>query len=521
MGGVALGLIGCSASPPPAPFVLLLPGVTVVESLTPGSSLGPPADAAEPQPVDEPAEEPADRPAVEPPEGPQDQPVEEPAEEDATAAIAVRCRLLYLSTPRTGGLRSLGLGAAIVADVDGSVPVLETPDLTLSALYTDGPGAVQWLKELDRAESTEVLTIADRTTFIPVGARFQLSMGALERVEDPRDWLDEFENRGPIPKEAGVIVTNAGAETEVALVVTDLDPAREKQNLEDYLADPNVLAAPPGPMQDELVRQEVLKVNRAPAVGAPLVLHLDSPFTGGNGTSVAFVIEAVLPFEAVGTNEQEAATQLAATALALQERREPLTEESRQQIERVEALSVFQRRGGRSALLQVAQEAGAPLALDLALVADDEFLTTLSRRAFPMEAGDVSDENADSAAMPGIGWRLDSAAWNLLAEGALNEELDSELEGVFYRAAGALAAFPDLIQEAAVAAGGSAALFHERLMVEQRYFLEDSSPSSRLRAYDWLKERGEVIPGYDPLGDRDARRAALEAAAEKTQEENQ
>ncbi len=450
---------------------------------------------------------------------PVEEPVEEQAEEDTAAAIAVRCRLLYLSAPRTGGLRSLGLGAAIVADVDGSVPVLETPDLTLSALYTDGPGAVQWLKALDRAASTEVLTIADRTTFIPVGARFQLSMGASERVEDPRDWLDEFENRGPIPKEAGVIVTNTGAGTEVAIVVTDLDPAREKQNLEDYLADPNVLAAPPGPMQDELVREEVLKVDRAPAIGAPLVLHLDSPFSGGNGTSVAFIIEAVEPFEAEGTNEQEAAIQLAATAQALQERREPLTEETRQEIERVEALSVFQRRGGRSALLQVAQEAGAPLALDLALVADDEFLTALSRRAFPMETGDVSDEAVGSAAMPGIGWRLDAAAWNLLAEGALNEELDSELEGVFYRAAGALAAFPDLIQEAA--AGGSAALFHERLIVEQRYFLEDSSPSSRLRAYDWLKERGEVVPDYDPLGERDARRAALEAAAEKTEEENQ
>ena len=487
--GLALWAAACS-TPPPLPFVLLAPDIEVDEALTPGSALGPPVEAASGEALED---------------------------EDVGSPIAVRCRLMYLEAPRTQGLRSLGLGATIVADVNGSAPVLETPELTLSTLYPEGAEANDWITALGEADSHAALEIADRTVIVPQGARFQLSMRAGERVEDPRDWLDEFQNRGPIPVEAGVIVTNTGATPEIAVVVTSLDPKQERQILEDYLADPNVLATAPGPAQDELVRQEVLTLEPAPALGAPLVLHMDSPFVGGNGTSIAIVIELVEPYTVQGTNELMAAAALAATAETMREQREPLTEESRSEIERIEALSVFQRRGGRSALLQVAQESKAMLALDIALVADEAFLVLLSERAFPMEEGDLTETAPEDATAlapkASIGWRLDAAAWNLLAEGALDEALDPELEGVFYRAAGALAAFPDLVQEAVVAASGSAVRFHDRLLVEQRYFLEDSAPSSRLRAYDWLKERGVVVPDYDPLGERDERRAALEADA--------
>jgi hypothetical protein len=40
--------------------------------------------------------------------------------------------------------------------------------------------------------------------------------------------------------------------------------------------------------------------------------------------------------------------------------------------------------------------------------------------------------------------------------------------------------------------------------------LEDSSPASRVRAFDWLTARGRAPAGYDPLGTPRQRRAALE-----------
>ena len=478
--GWAFSLAGCSA-PPILPFVLLAPDVTVAEALSPGSALGP---------------------------GESDQ--------DRTAApIAVRCRLLYLREPQTKGLQDPGVGAAIVADVNGSTPILETPELTLSTLYAVGDEAKRWLGTLDEDDSTTALVLADRTVFVPENASFQLSMRGFEQLEDPRDWLDEFEDRGPVPKEVGVIVTNEGSQPRVAALVTAVDPAKERQLFEDYLASPNVLATTPGPAQDEQVRQEVLELTPAPSHGAPLVLHLDSPFTDGNGTSISMVIEQISPEDVEDTTGQAAVAALASTAEALEEQRQPLTTESRAAIERSEALRVFQERGGRSALLQVAQESKATLALELALVADESFLVTLNRRAFPHSPEPTGDAPATKVRPePAIGWRLDRAAWELLAEGALNETLEPELQGVLFRAAGALAAFPDLLQEAAKGAKGDPAQFQDRLIAEQRYFLEDSSASARLRAYDWLKERGIVVPGYDPLGERDARRAALAAEAE-------
>jgi hypothetical protein len=54
----------------------------------------------------------------------------------------------------------------------------------------------------------------------------------------------------------------------------------------------------------------------------------------------------------------------------------------------------------------------------------------------------------------------------------------------------------------------------KKLTAENRILLEDASPASRLRAYDWLAVRGLAPAGFDPFGSLAERRAALLAAAE-------
>lgn len=51
-----------------------------------------------------------------------------------------------------------------------------------------------------------------------------------------------------------------------------------------------------------------------------------------------------------------------------------------------------------------------------------------------------------------------------------------------------------------------------RVTSENLLFLEDSSPASRVRAFEWLSTRGLAPAGYDPLGPARQRRAALERA---------
>lgn len=483
----ALALLAVSCRAPEAvPFVLQPPALATEASLAPGSSLGPMAHA-----------------------------MDEPDGTERMSPTPVRCRIIYLRHPREGSLRAIGSDANIVADLEGARPVLLTPGLTVSTLYALGQDATAWIAALEETAGAEAMEVASGTSFVPVGSSYRLSVQSNELVEDPRDWLDEFTNRGPIPRTIAVIVTGTSAGPRVALSLTNLDPDRETELLESYLDDPSIPATPPPPAQDELLRQEVLNMEQSPEIDSPLVLHLDSPFSIGNGTSLAIIVELITPEEIDGDSADEAVAKLENRAAALAEDRKPLTDESRRAIERSEALRVFQQRGGRSALLQVAQESGATLAQDLALVADADFLNTLGQRAFPTHLATVPllDELTAS-----IGWRLDAAAWSLLAEGALEETLDPELMGVFYRRAGAVAAFPDIVQDAIKAARGNRIRFEERLVTEHRYFLEDPSPSARLRASDWLKEHGVALGGYDPLADRKQRRAALEALSlEQTQ----
>ena len=57
---------------------------------------------------------------------------------------------------------------------------------------------------------------------------------------------------------------------------------------------------------------------------------------------------------------------------------------------------------------------------------------------------------------------------------------------------------------------------HLRLVEENFIYLEDISPASRSRAFDWLAARDLAPSGYDPLAPIETRREALERAdAEK------
>lgn len=83
--------------------------------------------------------------------------------------------------------------------------------------------------------------------------------------------------------------------------------------------------------------------------------------------------------------------------------------------------------------------------------------------------------------------------------------------GLLLRHAGEAARVEGLLTEL-LESCSSAAELQARLLEENLYALEDSSPAARVRAYDWLALRGAEPPGYDPLAGREARRAAWLAA---------
>jgi hypothetical protein len=91
---------------------------------------------------------------------------------------------------------------------------------------------------------------------------------------------------------------------------------------------------------------------------------------------------------------------------------------------------------------------------------------------------------------------------------------------VLLRRAGECARWPDTIEDGLRRSRDAEAL-EAHFARENRIFLEDSAPGTRVRAYDWLASRGLAPKGFDPLApEADRRRviAALEAEAEAAAE---
>lgn len=448
--------------------------------------------------------------------------------EAADDSVPVRIRILYLKdAPSDSGayLRAATTEASAAFNVWGAEPIVATPLLTASLLYATGDDAKRWI-ESALASEDHFVAVDDRVWLLD-RASYRTGIGTSVFIENRADWLNEHPDRGPIPRRVGVTLTPGASGPPpggpaVAVEVTDIDPVTEEIILQKFLESPNVLPGPPPARQDEDVRRESLTVGAVPEPGVPVVLQIDSPFASGTGEVCGFIIERLEPSEIDQTVEEaralveEARSHRSAHA-------EPLTESTRRTMERAVALREFQARGGRASLLLLAEEAGTPLAADLAVVADESFLVSLSETAFPPERSRDARGEITAFGEPvspeSIAWKLESGAWRALAQGALDETLDPELMGVLYRHAGVLARFPDTLLEAVDASAPSLEALHEHLVVENRYGLEDPAPSARVRAHDWLEERGRAIDGFEPLAPREARRAALMDAAERAASE--
>jgi hypothetical protein len=167
----------------------------------------------------------------------------------------------------------------------------------------------------------------------------------------------------------------------------------------------------------------------------------------------------------------------------------------------------------RRALLFLSDATGARLAEDVALSAPDEALGLLSDRILERTgkregSGDGKDGSEDLA------WILQSSCLEVLGELLESQRMTPELEAVLVRHAGQVGRHASSLERTVQEAGNVEDL--ERLLVEENFFfLDDSSPSARARALDWLDTRGLAPEGFDLLAPTKERRAAIEAALQK------
>jgi len=166
----------------------------------------------------------------------------------------------------------------------------------------------------------------------------------------------------------------------------------------------------------------------------------------------------------------------------------------------------------RDALDSLARTAGADLTRDLLYILPSGLLRSLAETVHDLAGSERRRKGVDDFSMATLAWILDRTAVRLLAGELDRESISPELEAILVRHAGEVARHPDLIKEFADAAKNRKD-FHALGLEENRQFLKNVSPASRIRAHDWLTGQGAAIEGYDPLASADARRQALRRAA--------
>ena len=262
---------------------------------------------------------------------------------------------------------------------------------------------------------------------------------------------------------------------------------------------------------DSLVPQhEVLVLSDAPAPesGTLLVAGRDPR---GTGSFVFWLDLDPAPTDATGRALHERAVAQAAVALMAPiiaaETREARKSRLPQSAERQAALDALASgTGRRTALIILAASADAQAVDDFALVADDARLESFVERL-----------RATGSLEGDLGWRLEQVVYDELIELSLRGQLPPALESVLLRHTGEVGRFPGLMDDLLEESTDQEDL-RTLLVWENRQFLRDGNPASRVRALDWLEERGLAPEGFDPLAVPSARIAVLQSLAPEAPE---
>lgn len=154
----------------------------------------------------------------------------------------------------------------------------------------------------------------------------------------------------------------------------------------------------------------------------------------------------------------------------------------------------------RGALARLAILHGARVCADFAAAADDDAIDGFVAK--------LAEARKDAPPSSDVGLDLERAAWKFLADRMSGTDFPQALAAVALEHAGEAGRFAAVLEDVA-ASSKSIAEIEQRFLAQNRSLLEDRSPSSRVRAFEWLAARGKVPPGYDPLGGLKERKKAL------------
>ena len=158
----------------------------------------------------------------------------------------------------------------------------------------------------------------------------------------------------------------------------------------------------------------------------------------------------------------------------------------------------------RAAVVYLATQGDSQICQDVAMLADENLLNQIVaeiKRDAPaaIEAGNLDQYS----------WILDRAAIQAMQPLFIKANLPPELVAVLTQHFGEPGRHSAAVDEV-MRGVSSRTQLHTRLVSENYIYLEDSSPASRVRAYQWLSAQKLAPQGYDPLASPKQRREALD-----------
>jgi len=407
------------------------------------------------------------------------------------AALQLHITWLGLATLPTNLPPPLGASARLILASRHGQPVQPTAVLTLATHYAEGADAVARFDQLQKMPAQKRVTINSVDDLLPAGATsawFLTDTADMQAITPHEVELDI--SRPP----ATTAATKSISPVELALGLTDAvtastaasDSSAESQPRREQV----LFDAPGGPLPHQSLLILPLNFAHSPCKGLAILLTIQTPDSSPG---------IINQFAQITDDLKLSATNAAAVvpgsfaAAAMQSNVNSA----------LSAMTFFDQR--RQGLVYLAGRCNAPLCQDVAMVADNATLQQLSNQIIRSTRGiDMSQ-----AAL--LGSLLDVTTMQWLAKQQAEGKLSDVLTGVLLEHTGEAGRHSSSLELVCKNLSSQADL-RTRLIAENLIYLEDSSPASRVRAYDWLAARGQAPAGYDPLGPARQRRDALEKA---------
>ncbi len=402
-------------------------------------------------------------------------------------ALGVHVTFLALERIPATDFVPVGSRAVFFTSSGGGDAVLPVAQLTRQATIADLRDPVDLPAELRGANAGQIAAMTSFDAALPRGVTARFS------ALDPREVHDPLTGEST-RRSVSVAVTRAaamGKPSQLVLVLKDLVPRKEGRF--ELQSETAIFDLPPG---DHTSTAVVVPFHFDDAVSrCTTILVQVYPGTADAAHAAALV------------NCRRRIGALVATSQPVSATGEP----SAWATVTAAVQSLTPAKGRRSTLVFLAGQTGASICEDLAMDGDDATLDRLVKAITSKVDVKAPAENNLT-----VGWLLDHTALEELARVAVDSSngtrVPGELLAVLTAHTGEVGRHPSSL-DLVLKGVASRTDLNNRLLAENMIFLEDSSPASRVRAYDWLNARHLAPAGYDPLASGRARRDALEKAA--------